>query len=78
MSRKPEVFLEDWEVCEEPCYGRGKHLHGTFHGHPDKVMVGEGEWGTTSEIVWIDTAAGIAETKNTMYSLGVPKGATKQ
>lgn len=55
---KPETLLENW--CRH-----GDKLYGQFYHH---AVIADGEFKHTSRILSIDD--GIAETENTVYTLG--------
>lgn len=61
------AIIDRWYVFEH----RGRHhLFGQFiAGHPE-IDDGPGRF-RTSELVWIDEGLGWAQTRNTLYKLGV-------
>lgn len=74
IEAKPEVILEHWYIVD---YGAaGKCLHGQFFHHYNQNNCPDGSWGQTSRIVDTDNNTW-AETRNTMYSLGVKAQSTK-
>lgn len=63
MKRKPEVLLEEWRFA-----GRDNtKLRGYMYHHR---VIPDGYLCRTSQIVFIDIAAGICETQNSFYTLG--------
>lgn len=69
---KPTAKIENWTVYEG---AYGDFLVGTITEHPRQELVGHECH--TSLLVSIDREKGIAETRNTIYTLGkeVEKGA---
>jgi hypothetical protein len=73
QTQKLAVKLEDWAVVPGPNSGSyqallpGNFLVGRAFGHQ---RIEKGKFIFTSPIVRVDTQQGIAETKNTCYSLG--------
>lgn len=60
MERKPEVLLERW------CF-HDDRLYGQFFRHR---VIGDGTFAHTSRVLEVDLKHGIAETENTLYTLG--------
>jgi len=73
-TQKPSVKLEDWAVVPGATIGTygqleaGNLLVGRAFGHQ---RINEGMFIVTSPIVRVDSENGIAETRNTSYSLGM-------
>jgi hypothetical protein len=67
---KPQYVIQEWEVIT--LLGQ-KVLLGKVYGNPKFV---EGHAVKTSNILWIDLNAKKCETKNSLYTLGVPANAS--
>lgn len=61
---KPTAHIENW-VWD------GYSIIGTISKHPRQEQF-KAEFQRTSEVVCFDVAKGIAETRNTVYTLGKP------
>lgn len=60
---KPHAYIENWAVAKD-------RLVGTIKDHPRQTEF-KAEMQVTSPLIMIDYKAGIAETENTYYKLGV-------
>jgi hypothetical protein len=59
-ERKPEVLLEDWCWC-------GSRLYGRFYRHS---AIPDGSYCHTSPVIHMADDESVAETQNSIYSLG--------
>lgn len=74
---KQTAHIEDWEIIPHPI-GGADCLCGIVSQHPEPMA---NSWtaadrSTTSPLVRISKEAGIAETRNTFYTLGAPRSVT--
>ena len=65
--RKKKCRIENWSIIHDD-EGLPFKLKGNIFGHPGGA---EGAFGRSSKIVDLDVEAGVCETLNTTYELGV-------